>query len=54
LQSHLAHQPLHRATGGRNLLVPELAPDLAGAVDLEVLGENPGDFGLQLSIGVEI
>jgi hypothetical protein len=46
----LTHQPLHGAAGHGDAFPVELAPDLAGARDAEVLAMNPSDLGLQLGI----
>jgi len=50
LQTQLPHEPLHRAAGHRVSLAVQLPPDLAGAIDAEVLGVDPADLGLQLLI----
>jgi hypothetical protein len=47
LQTHPAHQPLHRATGDIEAFTHHLPPDLPHAVNLEVLGEDTGDLRLQ-------
>jgi hypothetical protein len=47
LQTHPAHQPLHRATGDFEAFTHHLPPDLPHAVNLEVLGEDTRDLGLQ-------
>ena len=49
-QAHLTHQPLHRAAGDGEALPLQLSPDLSRAVDGEVLGEHPGDLGLQTQV----
>jgi hypothetical protein len=45
-----AHQPLHGAAGHSDPFAVQLPPDLAGAVDAEVLGMHPGDLSLQLLV----
>jgi hypothetical protein len=47
LQAKFAHQPLHGPAGRLETLSPHLPPDLAHAVDGEVLGEDPGDLWLE-------
>ena len=37
LQTIQSHQPLHRAVGHVDAFAPQLTPDLAGAVDLEIV-----------------
>jgi hypothetical protein len=49
-QAQLAHRPLHRAAGHRDPLAVQLAPDLAGAVDAEVLGMDAADLRLELAV----
>ena len=51
LQAHFTHQPLHGAAAHRDPFALQLALDLAGAVDPEALGMDPGDLGLELTIG---
>ena len=46
-KAHGSHQPRHRAAGDRNALAGELPPDLAHAIDPEVLLEHPSDLGFQ-------
>ena len=50
LQAHVPHQPRHRAAGDLDALPPELPPDLAHAVDAEVLIEDAPDLDLQRGI----
>ena len=50
LQAHLPHQPRDRAAGDRDPLAAELPPDLAHAIDPEVLLEHAADFGLRVGI----
>jgi len=50
LQVKLTHQPLHGAASHGDPFAVELAPDLAGAIDAEVLGVDPADLGLQLLV----
>jgi hypothetical protein len=50
LQAQLAHQPLHRAAGHRDPLAVQLPPHLAGTIDAEVLGVDPGDLGLEFAV----
>ena len=50
LHAHFLHQPLNRAAGHVLTLAPELAPDLARPVDLEVGVEDPADFLFQPAI----
>jgi hypothetical protein len=47
LQAYILHQPFDRTAGDCNALAVELTPDLPGAIDLEVLGEDAGDLGLE-------
>ena len=46
-QAHLAHQPFHGTTGNHEALPHHLPPDLAHAVDGEVLGEHTGYLGFE-------
>jgi hypothetical protein len=46
-QAHLAHQPRDRTAGDGHALPHHLPPDLAHAVDREVLGEHARDLGLE-------
>ena len=41
------HQPRHRAAGDVEAFAPQLPPDLARAVDPEVLREDAPDLNLQ-------
>jgi hypothetical protein len=50
LQTHIPHQSRHRATGNIEALTFELPPDLARAVDAEVLIEDAPDLDLQRNI----
>src|SRR5262249_56340393 len=53
LEPEIAHQPRHRAARDRALLVLlQLAPDLAHAVDLEVLVPHPADVGAVLLVAL--
>jgi hypothetical protein len=47
LQAHGAHQPRHRAPGHRDAVSAEPAPDLAHAIDPEVLIEHALDLTLE-------
>jgi hypothetical protein len=47
-QTHVPHQSRHRATGNIEALAFELPPDLAHAIDAEVLIEDAPDLALQL------
>ena len=47
LQAHRSHQPLDGAAGHRDALPVELPPDLAHAVDAEVLREHALDLGFR-------
>jgi len=47
LEAHGPHQPFHGAARGLLTFALQLAPDLAGAIDREVLGEHAGDLGLE-------
>jgi hypothetical protein len=49
-QAHLAHEAFHPAAAYLGALPGELAPDLAGPVDTEVVIEDLGDVLPQLSI----
>jgi hypothetical protein len=49
-QAQLTHQPLHGAAGHHDPLAVQLAPELAGAVDAQVLGMDPADLDLQLGV----
>jgi hypothetical protein len=40
----LLHQPFHGASGHIEAFAPELTPDLARAIDREVLGKHAGDL----------
>jgi hypothetical protein len=46
-QAHVPHQSFNGATGDRDALPVHLPPDLAGTVDLEVLGKDADDLRLQ-------
>jgi hypothetical protein len=46
----LTHQPLHGAAGHGDAFEVQLPPDLAGAVDAEVLGVDTADLGLEFTI----
>src|SRR6187551_3553518 len=50
LQAHVPHQPRHRATGNIEAFALELPPDLAHAIDPEVLIEDAPDLDLQPGI----
>lgn len=50
LQTHVLHQPGHRAAGDIDALSPQLPPDLAHAVDPPVRFEHPPDLGAQLRV----
>ena len=47
LKADRPHQARHGAAGDLEALPPQLPPDLAHAIDLEVLGEDAADLGLQ-------
>ncbi len=47
LQTQLTHEPFHGATRNVDALPHQLTPDLAHTIDLEVLGEDPGDLRAQ-------
>jgi len=53
LQTHFLHQPGDRASGHLEALPLHLPPDLAHAIDLEVVIENPADLAHQLSIPLD-
>jgi hypothetical protein len=46
-QTHLAHQPLDGAAGNRKALAHDLPPNLAHAINREVLGKHTSDLGLE-------
>ena len=50
LQTHLPHQSRHRATGNIEAFALELPPDLAHAIDPEVLIEHAPNLDLQRGI----
>ena len=50
LQPHLAHQPRHRAPRHRDPFAPKPPPDLAHAVDAEVLLEDASDLRPPLGV----
>ncbi|MGY3146408.1 hypothetical protein ACVWYQ_003407 [Bradyrhizobium sp. USDA 3397] len=50
LQTHVPHQSRHRATGYIEAFALELAPDLAHAVDEEVLIEDAPNLDLQRGV----
>ena len=50
LQAHASHQPRHGAAGHVLALPPQLPPDLAHAIDLEVLLEHARDLGFRRGI----
>src|SRR5262245_54086670 len=47
LKAHIAHQPLYCTPRHVMVLAPQLPPDLAHAIDLEVVIEDPAYLGLQ-------
>ena len=47
---HASHQPLHGAAGNVKALALQLPPDLAHAIDVEVLREDAGDLRCQRQI----
>ena len=47
LKVHIAHQPLYRTPRHVMVLAPQLPPDLAHAIDSEVVIEDPAYLGLQ-------
>ena len=53
LQSHFLHQPRHRAAGHVVPFPQQLPPDLAHAVDLEVLIENPFDLDAEHDVALD-
>jgi hypothetical protein len=53
LQSHFLHQPGDRAAGDIEALPPQLPPDFAHAVDLEVLVEHAPDLPHQLDVTLD-
>lgn len=50
LQPHCPHKPSNSAAGGVKALPLQLPPDLAHAIDLEVLIEHPTYLDLQADI----
>jgi len=50
LQTQIAHQARDSATSGDKALTVHLAPDLAHAINAEILGEDAHDLGLQILI----
>jgi len=50
LQTHVPHQSRHRATGNIEAFALELAPDLAHAVDGEVLIKDPPNLDLERGV----
>src|SRR3954453_17386529 len=50
LQTHVPHQSRHRATGNIEAFALELPPDLAHAIDPEVLIEHAPNLDLQRSV----
>jgi hypothetical protein len=50
LEAQRTHQALHRAPGHRDAFAPQLPPDLARAVDQEVLLVHPADFPRELDV----
>lgn len=53
LQAQLPHQPLHRISSNIEPFALHLPPDLPDAIDLEVLGKNPHDLGLEDFIALD-
>ena len=47
LQADDPHQPLHRAAGNDASFPPQLPPDFARTVDLEILREHAPDIRLK-------
>jgi hypothetical protein len=50
LQTQIAHQPLDGASGHGEALAVHLPPDLAHAVNAEILGKDAHDLRLQILI----
>jgi hypothetical protein len=50
LKAHIAHQPFHCTSRHVTVLAPQLAPDLAHPIDLEVVIEDPAYIQLQGSV----
>jgi hypothetical protein len=50
LEAEIGHQSRHCAACYGNAFTHHLSPDLAHPIDLEVLGEDPGDLRLQRHI----
>lgn len=53
LKAQVPHQPLDRATGDGEPLTPHLPPDLAHAVNTEVLGEDAQHLGPERFVTLE-
>ncbi len=53
LKAHVPHQPGDRAARGAEALPPQLTPDLAHAIDAEVLLEHAPDLDLQIRVAAD-
>ena len=47
LRAEVSHQPLHRSSRNIEPFPLHLPPNLADAIDREVLGKDPNDLGLE-------
>ena len=52
-KAHIPHQPGDRAASGAEAFPPQLPPDLAHAIDAEVLLEHAPDLDLQIGVSAD-
>ena len=52
-KTHVPHQPGDRASSSAEAFPPQLTPDLAHAIDAEVLLEHAPDLDLQISVAAD-
>ena len=50
MKAHVPHQPGDRAARDREAFPPQLPPDLAHAIDAEVLIEHPPDLDFKIRV----
>ena len=53
MKAHVPHQPGDRAARDREAFPPQLPPDLAHAIDAEVLIEHPPDLDFQIRVAAD-
>ena len=52
-KAHVPHQPGHRTARDGEALPPQLPPDLAHAIDAEVLLEDASDLDFQIRVAAD-